>query len=776
MNTFPDPASRASLKRVDGPLKVMGGARYAGEFEAADLVHGVVVSSTIASGRIVSIDASAALACDGVLHVMTHQNREALPAFDPAYRDGDTPAGAPFRPLYDDEIHYSGQPVAVVFATTFEMARYAASLLRIEYAAKAHRTDLEGVLDTARAPQLGKGGFDPPPEPRGDADGALVAASVKIEQRYTTPVEHHNPMEPNASTVVWQPDGSLVVYDKTQGVRNTQSYVCGVFGLKPEQVTVRSPFVGGAFGSALRPQYQLVLAVLGARALKRAVRVVLSREQMFTFGHRPATHHHIALGADQDGRLQAVIHEAVSETSRFEDYIEVVVNWSGQLYQCENVRLGYQLAELDVFTPLDMRAPGAVLGVFALETALDELAWKAGIDPLEMRLRNYAERDQNKDLPFSSKALRECYQQGAERFGWSKRALEPRSMRDGDVLIGWGMASGVWDAMQQPASAKAVLEADGTLMVCSATADIGTGTYTVMTRIAADTLGLAPEKISFVLGDSSLPMAPLEGGSWTVSSVGSAVRLACGQLRERLLRALAANHADTSDAAAQGVGGEENATGDACGTSGERLSIVDGKAGIAGRPRSFVPLETLFARAGVAAGEKRLEVQVDSKPDPVQEKYSMATHSAVFAEVRVDEALGTVEVARVVSAVAAGRIMNEMSARSQISGAVVWGIGMALQEETIFDHRLGRPLNHNLAEYHIPVNADVHGIEVIFVDEPDQIVNPLGAKGVGEIGIVGVAAAIGNAIFHATGKRLRDLPMTLDKVLEAGMAEARDGS
>jgi xanthine dehydrogenase YagR molybdenum-binding subunit len=471
--------------------------------------------------------------------------------------------------------------------------------------------------------------------------------------------------------------------------------------------------------------------------------VTLTRQQMFTFAHRPQSIQRVALGADADGRLQAVIHEAVSETSQYEDYCDVVVNWAGQIYRCENVTLGYKVARLDVPTPADMRAPGAAQGLFPLEVAMDELAEALRMDPLQLRLINYAERDANKNLPFSSKALRDCYREGAARFGWDKRPLAPRARREGPELIGWGMATGAWDAMQNEASARAVLTRDGRVTVSSSTADIGTGTYTAMTQIAADALGVPLQDVVFELGDTRLPKAPIEGGSWTVSSVGSAVDAACKRLRNRLVE-LARQY---------GGGRFASIDRDDIRRMGKRLVCGHGTA-------DAIDIDALLERAGL----DKLEEQATVKPHEKQQAYSMGTHSAIFVEARVDEALGTVRVTRVVSAVAAGHIVNPKTAASQVAGGVVWGISMALHEEAQFDHDIGRQMNHNLAEYHVPVNADIHDIEVLFVEEHDTIVNPLGVKGVGEIGVVGVAAAVSNAIWHATGKRVRDLPITLDKL------------
>ncbi|EYF04697.1 xanthine dehydrogenase family protein molybdopterin-binding subunit [Chondromyces apiculatus] len=733
------------INRVDGRAKVTGQAKYAAEFEAEGLLHGWVVSSGVAKGKIATLDTSAALAVEGVVHVLTHENRPRLAWFDKSYRDEDAPAGSPFRPLYDDAIVYSGQPVALVVATTLEIARHAASLVRVTYKTEEHETDLAARREKARKARPGKGGYEPPPKPRGNADEALAKAAVKVDAAYESPAEHHNPMEMHATTVVHEPDGALTIYDKTQGVTNTQTYVSNVFGLKPDQVRVISPFVGGAFGSGLRPQYQVFLAVMAAQVLKRSVRVTLTRQQMFTFGYRPATWQRVALGATAEGKLEAVVHEAIGETSRFEDYVEVVVNWSGLLYQCDNARYDYKVAELDVYTPLDMRAPGAVLGLYALESAMDELSYALHMDPLALRLANYTERDQNTDKPFSSKELRACYAQGAARFGWEKRLPTPRAMREGNKLVGWGMATGIWEAMQQKAAARAVLSIDGKLVVGSGTSDIGTGTYTAMTQIAASILGLPIADVTFKLGDTTLPPAPLQGGSWTVASVGTAVKAVCEAVREQVFKL------------AKKMKGSPLAQ-----ASLDEVIFAGGEVRLARDPAQAVSIA-----AAMRAGEAfTLEEETSTLPQlQEQAKYTRATHSAVFVEVKVDEDLGKVEVTRVVSAIAGGRIVSAKTARSQILGAVVWGIGMALEEETLMDHDLGRFMNHNLAEYHVPVNADVRDIEVIFVPEEDEVVNPLGAKGLGEIGIVGVAAAIANAVFHATGKRVRDLPITLDKLL-----------
>ena len=738
--------------RVDGRAKVTGTARYAAEFNTPGLAHGVVISSAIAKGRIKVIDAAAALAVPGVLQVFTHENRPRTAWFDFKYRDDVAPPGSPLRPLHDDRIVYSGQPIALVIAEDPDVADYAASLLRIEYETDAHTTDLARARHAAYEPPKRRFGLKALPRPRGDPQGAFDKAAIRVANEYRTAIEHHNPTEPHASTVIYEGDGKLTIHDKTQGAQNSKKYVVKIFGLSSDDVRVIAPFVGGAFGSGLRPQYQLFLAVMAALELKRSVRVVLTREQMFTFGYRPATIQTVALGANRDGVLQALIHEAVAGTSQFEDYQENIVAWSSLLYRCENVRLSYKLAKVDTATPNDMRAPGGATGVFAIETAMDELAYATGLDPIELRLRNYTEADENENRPFTSKELRECYRQGAERFGWSRRNPLPRSMREGRELIGWGMASGIWEAATLPTSARAVLTIDGKLEVACATADIGTGTATILTQIGADALGLAMEDVTAKIGDSALPNAFPEGGSMTAASAGSAVQAACFAVREKLFRY--ARGLDASPLANASL---------------EHVTFADGRIVLTSDPTRAVA----FADAMRAGGVDRIAENGKGGPGMVRfvvnamitgAPRASYSHSAIFAEVKIDEELGVVRVTRIVNAVAAGRILNLKTARSQILGGVVFGIGMALEEESLLDHRLGRFMNHNIAEYHVPVHADVPEIDVIFVEEHDSAI-PLGVKGVGEIGTVGTAAAIGNAVYHATGVRVRDLPITLDKLI-----------
>ncbi len=726
-----------ATSRVDGRAKVTGEAKYAGEFNVDGLVHGYVVEAAIPKGRVVRIDTGAARSIAGVLDVLTHQNRPDMADNDKAYKDETAPEqGSPYRPLFDDEIRFSGQPLALVLAEDWETARIAASLIEIEYKQAAHLTDLHAQRSEAFA-------VDKPEKPRGDVDKAYAAAAIRHEAEYFIPSEHHNPMELFASTAAWD-DDRLTIYDKTQGVQNVQQYVCGVFKMDADKVSVMSPYMGGGFGSGLRPQHQVALAVLGALALKRAVRVVLTRAQMYTLGYRPASIERLKLGASPDGTLESMQHEAIAMTSQYEEFSRNDTGWGNLLYKTPNAKFEHKLVKLDVPTPCDMRAPGAATGVYALECAMDEIAVALKVDPIKLRLQCYSDLHQGEDVPYTSKRLRECYREGAAAFGWNQRTAEPRSMRDGTELVGWGMATGVWEALQMEAAVRIVLTANGHAEVSTAASDIGTGTYTIMAQVTADMLGLPIENISVKLGDSTLPKCPLEGGSWLAATVCNAIANTARAVRGNILK-LAKKMKDPPFA-------DESA---------DDVALVDGNI-VSKRDASRSASIASVMQSGNA---ERIACEETNKPDE-DKSHARNVHSAIFAEVRVDEALGVVRITRVVNAVAAGRIVNLKTARSQIMGGVVWGIGMALHEETLYDHRFGRVMNANIAEYHVPVNADIHDIDVIFVDEPDALVNPLGIKGLGEIGIVGVAAAIANAVYHATGKRVRDLPITLDKVIQ----------
>lgn len=732
--------------RIDGALKVTGRARYAAEYEATGLLYGVIVSATIAAGRILSIDTDRAAGIPGVVRIFTHENRGKAAWLDRKWRDEVAPPGHPFRPLHSERVLFDGQPIALVVAETFEAARDAAGLVMVAYDVDDHCTELAAKRAEAYDPPEKRSGIPPPPEPRGEAEKAFETAPHRISVEYRINPEHHNPMELFATTCVFKAPGTLTIYEKTQGSQNSQAYVASVFGLKAKNVQVINHYVGGAFGSALRPQHQLFFAVMASLELKRSVRVTLTRSQMFYLGYRPDTYHALALGAGQDGRLSSIIHDAVAATSHHEDYQEAVVNWSGMMYHCDNVKLGYNLVKLNTATPCDMRAPGAAVGVTALECAMDELAYAAGIDPLEMRRINFSSKDENTGKLLTSKALLECYRQGAEAIGWSRRTMQPGTMRQGRERVGLGMATGMWDAFLMKAAAEAKLTGDGLLEVSTAASDIGTGTWTILAQIGADALGLALDAVTVRIGDSSLPASPVEGGSWTAASNGSAVMAACEAVKQTVFKhAKKMANSPLADAAFEDVQ-----------FAGGRLALTSDPA------RGLSIAEVMHA-------SDLEEITEKGKAAPSlwqMRKYVSYTHSAVFAEVRVDEELGVIRIPKIVCVAAAGKIINPKTARSQILGGVVMGIGMALHEEALTDHRFGKIMNHNLAEYHVPAHADVADIEVAFVEEHDEKVSPLGVKGLGEIGIVGTAAAIGNAIFHATGKRVRDFPITLDKLLE----------
>ncbi|KAF2510561.1 xanthine dehydrogenase family protein molybdopterin-binding subunit [Flavobacterium foetidum] len=736
-----------SISRLEGPLKVTGEAKYAGEYNAENLVYGYVVNSSITKGSISAIDTDDAKKMNGVIEIFTHENRPPTAWFDIQYADMDAPPGTVFKPLKDNIIKYNGQPIALVVAETFEMARYAAMKIKVAYIDEEFETDFKAKLHNERNPKKGLASMlkPPPPKPKGDFEEAYRNSYVQSSGTFKHGTEHHNPMEMFASTVIYQGKGKLKIYDKTQGTINSQLYVANVFGLKMKNVQVISPFVGGAFGSGLRPQYQLFMAVMASLALKRNVRVTLDRTQMFTFGHRPPTIQYTRFGADQNGKVNALYHKASAETSQFEDYVEMVVNWSNMLYPAENTLMESKLVPLDVYSPLDMRAPGGSTGIHAIEITMDELAFKLNIDPLELRLINYSNVDKSSDKEYSSKELRECYLQGAEKFGWSKRNPKPRSMKRGNKLIGYGMATGIWDANRLLARVEARMTSDGKVELKSAVTDIGTGTFTVLSQIASDELGMNLENVTFSYADSSMPFAPIQGGSFTTATVGAAVKTACQALNKKIFKK-AASLKESFLSFAQF----------------EDIIFRNGFLILKSDPESRISVVDIFKQLSI----KEIKTTNTAMPNPLTSgKKAKAAHSAVFVEVEVDEELGVIEVTRAVTSVAAGKIINPKTAESQILGGMVWGISKALHEETITDHQFGKYMNPNLAEYHIPVHADIHDLSVIFVEEQDQFVNDLGIKGVGEIGIVGMPPAIANAVFHATGKRINDLPIHFERLL-----------
>ncbi|MCE2574787.1 xanthine dehydrogenase family protein molybdopterin-binding subunit [Komagataeibacter sp. FNDCR2] len=729
------------VSRIDGFAKVTGQAKYAAEPHPPGLVYGVIVNSQITRGRIENIHDHAARAVPGVIEVMTHRNRPHTALFEKSYVDDLGIPGSPYKPLHDSKIRFNGQPVAVVFAETFEAAREAAMLVQVDYEQWPHNADFEAALQQKYMPTKTRSNYVPP-RSRGNASEAYALSAVKAGGRFHLASEHHNPMEMHATTVIVENDGALTVWDKTQGSQAVQSYLTKALSLPRDQVRVRNPYVGGAFGSGLRPLYNVFLATLGAKMLRRSLRVSLTRSQMFTHVFRPEAVMDIALGASADGTLQAMIVKGVTDTSRFEHNMENIVIWGLINYKCPNAAADYEIAPRDTYTSSDMRAPGAATGVNLFEMAIDEMAWACRMDPLAFRLRNYSEIDAMHDMPLTSKALREALLLGAGHFGWHGRHPVPGTMRDGRELIGWGMATGLWDAMFSPTSARARLSSDGRLHIATAAADIGTGTYTILAQTASEAFGIPIDGIDIELGDSTLPECPTEGGSWTAASAGAAVWRACRSLREKFLKALARNE-NIPDWAKQD-------------TVTLEAGVVQGMQGNERRVLSLSDALSLM-------GQDSLEAEETAKPGLwgkiSQMRKARFTHSAVFCEVRVDQELGTVRVTRLVNAVAAGRIMNPKTAASQIRGAMVMATGMALHEDSLMDERVGRFMNHSFAEYHIPTHADIPDIDVLFVDEHDEEVSPLGIKGVGEIGMCGTAAAIANAIFHATGKRYRNMPI-----------------
>ncbi len=730
------------MSRVDGVAKVTGKAKYAAEFKVPNLAYGFIVLGTIAKGTIKTLDTKEAESASGVIRVFTHLN---TPKLGPKASTEDSPPRATeerdksFRALQSDRIYFNAQPLALVVAETYEQARYAARLVKISYNAEKHSTDTEAMRGSARVPSQG-----PPPKPRGNPEEAMKSAAVKIEAEYRIPIEHHNPMEPHAAVAVWEGD-KLTIFDKSQDVYSVRKHLASSFNVPEEGVSVISPYVGGAFGSSLRANYYPALTAMAARELKRPVKVVYTRTQMFTgHGYRPYTIQKIALGAERSGKLSAMIHEAVHNTSTFEEFSDNTTGFTRQVYACPNLYAPTKIIDTDLNTPTWMRAPGAVSGMFALECAMDELAYALKVDPLELRLINYAEVDPESGRPFSSKALRECYRLGAEKFGWKNRKFEPRSMRDGRLLVGWGTATGIWGAFQMPATARITFRADGTAYVASATSDIGPGTYTVITMIAAEYLGLPIERVKFELGDTKLPRAPAQGGSWTTASVGSAVHGAALAVTAKLLE-LANRDANSPLKTALPAD----------------VEMLDGRLRLKSDPSRFVQIAEVMRRNSL----NEITETFESKPSEERRKYATLAHGAQFVEVKVDPDMGNVRVTRAIEVTACGKIINPKASHSQEIGGVVWGIGMALQEATEIDHRYGRIMNPNLQHYHVPVNADVHEVETLFVEEDDTVVNPLGVKGMGELGMVGIPAAIANAVFHATGRRVRELPITPDKLL-----------
>ena len=741
-----NPVTGLPIDRRDGRLKVTGRARYAAEFDIDNVVHAVLVQSTVTSGRIAGFELAAAQAVPGVLAILTPDNAPRLPqaATIGQNETRGNVVGIPL--LQDDKVYYNGQHIALVVADTLERAQHAASLVEVSYQEGEAAIRMADALAEAYPPKHFRNGSRPPDSRRGDPDAAWDAAAIRLDLTYTTPVEHHNPMEPHATIALWDGD-RLTVYSATQGIDASQHTLSVLLGIKPEQIRVICPFVGGGFGCKGVTWPHVTLAAMAARRVGRPVKLVLTRAQMYTSnGYRPQTIQHVKIAAAPDGRLTGLRHDVVAEMSPPEigEFAEPAGLISEMLYACPNVAVSHRLVPLNMPLPTFMRAPGEASGSFALESAIDELAAASGRDPLAVRLLNYAETDPHEDKPFSSKSLRQCYAAGAETFGWYRRSPQPGSMRDGNVLIGWGMATATYPANRSKASARVVFDDDGGVVVQAATQDLGTGTYTVMAQVAADALGMPVHKVRFELGDSLFPPAPISGGSQSAASVGPAILAAVDAAKAKLFKlALADNRSPLAGAAAAD------------------LVLKEGFVRLRDAPGLRVSIPGLLDKNRL----DRFEAEGSAAPGDEKQHYSMHSFGAQFVEVRVDPVLREIRVSRCVGAFAPGRILNAKTARSQALGGIVFGIGMALLEATEIDPNIGRVTNPNVAEYLMPVNADIPDIETIFIEEHDRLVNPIGVKGLGELPIVGVAAAVANAVWHATGIRVRDLPIRLERIL-----------
>ncbi len=728
------------LTRRDGLLKVTGQARYAADHHPPGMLYAVLATSSIARGRVTFLDVAAARAHPGVVEVMTPENRPPL-AMDPDAKTN--PFMFRLELLQNDQVRYAGQSIAVVIAETLEAATEGAALLAPRYQAEPPRVGLDDP-ESFVPPTVGIG---TPSEVRhGDVEAGLAAAEHRIEATYETPAQYHNAMEPHAVVAVW--DGDRLTLDTpSQGLTMAQERIAGLFGIPAENIHIRSPFLGGGFGSKGLVSGPQVLGILAARLVGRPVKLVLRREQMYGLvGHRAPTRQTLRLGADDAGRLTAIHHHVRTATSSFDDFFEPSGQVSHTLYASPAIATTADAVRLDTGTPLFMRAPGEASGNVALESAIDEMAQAIGLDPLEFRLRNYAEVEPVSGKPFSSKALRECYAQGAERFGWQGRPLAPRQMRDENgLLVGWGLGTATFPAIMFQGQARAILRRDGTGLVELGAQDMGQGAWTALAQIAADSLGLDIEQLEFRAGSSDLPDAGIAGGSAHTATAGMAIHGAGADAIARLTELA--------------VGDERSPL---FGAGNVGVLARDGRLVRRDDERRSESYAEILARADLAEIEGRGSGAADQD---AQATYAMHAHGAVFAEVKVDPDLGQIRATRLVGAFAAGTIINPRLVRSQYYGGMIWGVSFALHEQAVPDRRSGRILNANLAEYHVPVNADIPSVEAILVEETDPYVNALGIKGVGEIGITGTAGAIANAVWHATGVRVRRFPIATEALI-----------
>jgi xanthine dehydrogenase YagR molybdenum-binding subunit len=733
--------------RYDGVAKVTGTAKYAAEFrepfDRKQMAYAVMVQSTIASGSVAAVDRSAAEKAAGVLAVITPFNAPKLstgPAQPPARRH--------ISLLQETDVFYNGQPIAIVVAATLEQAKQGAKLLKVTYKQQAAKLDFMGRLGEARQPK--SAGKEPVKKMRGDVAGGLANAAVTVDETYVTPIQNHNPMEPHATIAWW--DGAekdhLNVYDSTQYITGDKMTLAKSLNLPLDFVTVHCPYVGGGFGSKGSTWSHVPLCAMAAKVVGRPVQLVLDRTQMFgPVGARPSTVNKIKLAADAQGKLLTISHDALMNASVMEDFVETSVSVSRNLYASAANSTSVAVVECNYGVSTFMRAPGESTGTAVLELAMDELAHKLKMDPVQLRLANYAERDMSVDKPWSSKHLKEAYSQAAEKFGWeAKWQTTPGSVREGNKMIGYGMATATYPANRSAAMAVVRALPNGRVFVGSGTQDLGTGTYTIMAQTVAQSLGMDPTMVEVKLGDSTLPKAPVSGGSQSAASVTPAIDDACKQLALKLVQ-MAVNDAVSP-------------------LHGMQAEDVEFKAGKLQAKKDASKGEMATAVMARAGGKP---VEAMGSAEKSEDATSMTSQSwgAVFAEVAVDKDTRMVEVRRVVATYDIGVLINDKTGINQLEGGIVWGVGFALTEAAVIDKTYGRTVNENLAEYHVPVNADIGELDVSVVGIPDTKFNPLGSRGIGEIGITGAMAAVGNAIFHATGKRVREYPMTPDKIMLA---------